>query len=284
MAPMATRRLTPTGGRDFLLVALTFSSGAIDALSFIALGKVFTAFMTGNVVFLGLIAAGAPGPDVVTVATALVTFGLGVFVATRLVGAAQPAGVWPARVTGVLGLVVLAQGAFAAGWIAVGGVPSDPMTDLLAGALALAMGLQSGAILSLGVKGVFTTAATATLMYLSRELAAESTPAERARHAGVILALLAGAVSGGLLLEHARTYAALLPLAVTVLVVAIAYDPLGSRDVAPEPDDDGLDFGWRSPARRNGAGTSVRRQRNAAFTQGVLDGPRQALPRSYRRS
>jgi len=40
--------------RDRLLYALTVSSGAIDAISFIALGKVFTAFMTGNIAFLGL--------------------------------------------------------------------------------------------------------------------------------------------------------------------------------------------------------------------------------------
>ena len=34
--------------RDLLLFALTVSSGAVDAISFFALGKVFTAFMTGN--------------------------------------------------------------------------------------------------------------------------------------------------------------------------------------------------------------------------------------------
>jgi len=45
--------------RDLLLMALTFSSGAIDAISYLVLGKVFTAFMTGNIVFLGLWTAGA---------------------------------------------------------------------------------------------------------------------------------------------------------------------------------------------------------------------------------
>jgi uncharacterized membrane protein YoaK (UPF0700 family) len=50
--------------RDWLLFMLTVSSGAVDAISFLALGKVFTAFMTGNLAFLGMgIAgiAGAPG-------------------------------------------------------------------------------------------------------------------------------------------------------------------------------------------------------------------------------
>ena len=49
-----TRNVSPTTARDLRLVALTFSSGAVDAISFIALGKVFTAFMTGNIVFLRL--------------------------------------------------------------------------------------------------------------------------------------------------------------------------------------------------------------------------------------
>ena len=251
---MASPRLTPTAGRDMLLFALTFSSGAIDAISFIALGKVFTAFMTGNIVFLGLRAAGAPGPDVLTVAISLVAFAVGVFASTRIVRAARGPSVWPHQVTVALGVVVVAQAAFAAGWIAVSGQPAGAMIDLLIGIWALAMGMQSGAILSLGVKGVFTTAATATLMYLSREFATESSVAERARHAGVLLALLAGATAGGLLLEHARTFAALLPLAVTILVVAIAYDPLGAR-VGPDDVETGteFEFGWRSPPRPNGA-------------------------------
>src|ERR1700680_1102320 len=40
--------------RDLLLNALTVSSGAVDAISFLALGRVFSAFMTGNIAFLGL--------------------------------------------------------------------------------------------------------------------------------------------------------------------------------------------------------------------------------------
>lgn len=53
------QRADALGARDLLLMALTFSSGAIDAISYLALGKVFTAFMTGNLVFLGLRAVNA---------------------------------------------------------------------------------------------------------------------------------------------------------------------------------------------------------------------------------
>jgi uncharacterized membrane protein YoaK (UPF0700 family) len=38
--------------RDWLLVALSFSSGIYEAIYFLSFGKVFTAFQTGNLVFL----------------------------------------------------------------------------------------------------------------------------------------------------------------------------------------------------------------------------------------
>src|SRR6202012_3252056 len=94
----------PEGLRDRLLVALTFSSGLVDAICYLALGKVFSAFMTGNLVFLGVRASGAPGPRVVTVGVALGAFCIGVFGATRIVNATRGRGVWPERVTIALGV------------------------------------------------------------------------------------------------------------------------------------------------------------------------------------
>jgi uncharacterized membrane protein YoaK (UPF0700 family) len=60
--------------RNKLLLLLTLSSGAVDAICFLGLGKVFTAFMTGNFVFLGLRTGGAPGPHVVSVIAAMCAF------------------------------------------------------------------------------------------------------------------------------------------------------------------------------------------------------------------
>jgi uncharacterized membrane protein YoaK (UPF0700 family) len=220
----AARGLSPAGIRDVLLTGLTLSSGAIDAISFLALGKVFTAFMTGNVVFLGLGVADAGGPDVVRVLIAVATFAAGVFVATRIVGASRGSGVWPRRVSVTLGLAMVAQAVFLAVWTATSGRPGTGSGDALTGLMALAMGLQSGAVMPLAVEGVFTTAATATVMFLMRDVAAGSgsAAAERARLAAVLGALFAGATAGGLLLVHARAYAPVLPLVTTALVIATA--------------------------------------------------------------
>src|ERR1700738_3053400 len=101
--------------RDLLLSALTVSSGAVDAISFLALGKVFTAFMTGNIVFLGLRTAGAPGPSVSALVVSIAAFSAGASLSWRLVqpvSALEPAPVWPRRVTIAIGLSLIAHAAF----------------------------------------------------------------------------------------------------------------------------------------------------------------------------
>ena len=73
--------------RDWLLVALSFSTGIYEAISFLTFGKVFTAFQTGNIVGLGLGVAGTrppAGPDPVTVVVSLAAFAVGAGVGIRI--------------------------------------------------------------------------------------------------------------------------------------------------------------------------------------------------------
>jgi uncharacterized membrane protein YoaK (UPF0700 family) len=218
------RRLDDHGVRDVLLVALTFSTGAIDAISFLVLGKVFSAFMTGNIVFLGFELGGAAGPSTWRTVASVGAFAVGAAVGTRVV--APTAGVhavWPRRVTAALAAGAVAQVAFLVLWLAVGGRPSSASANALIAVSALAMGLQTAAVFSLGVRAVFSTAATATWTALMGDLAAWSqTRDERHRLAGVLLALLAGSVAGAVLVVDARVWAALLPLIVSASVVAVA--------------------------------------------------------------
>jgi uncharacterized membrane protein YoaK (UPF0700 family) len=235
-------KVSPTTVRDLRLLALTFTSGAVDAISVLALGKIFTAFMTGNLVFLGLGVAGAGSQNIVRVCVSLLTFAVGVFVGTRILRGMQESGTWPGYMSVILGAGAVAQAGFLALWIAVSGEPSNGTAIGLITLSAFAMGLQSSAALSLRVTGVFTTAATATLMYFVRDEAERSvTPAsDRRRFAGDLGALVAGATAGALLLVHARTYAPVLPLALTALVVATGLMAPRSRDSearGPRGDD-----------------------------------------------
>src|SRR5437588_10068053 len=58
-------------------LALTFTTGLIDAVSYLALGRVFTANMTGNVVLLGFGIAGSGGLPVVAPIVSLASFLVG---------------------------------------------------------------------------------------------------------------------------------------------------------------------------------------------------------------
>src|SRR2546422_10361783 len=106
------------GIRDLLLNALTVSSGAIDAISFLALGKVFSAFMTGNIAFLGLRVAGAGAPGAVAIFVSMAAFAVGVYLSTRIVKSSEGSGMWPQRVTVALGVSLIAHAVFLAVWFA----------------------------------------------------------------------------------------------------------------------------------------------------------------------
>src|ERR1700732_4740765 len=60
-----------------LLLALTIVTGLVDSFSYLVLGHVFVANMTGNVVFLAFALAGAPGFSIAASLVALCSFMLG---------------------------------------------------------------------------------------------------------------------------------------------------------------------------------------------------------------
>lgn len=70
--------------RDLLLIALTFASGAVDAISYFGRGKTFSAFMTGNIVFLGFGIANIKGPAVLPVICALSAFAVGSYLGLQI--------------------------------------------------------------------------------------------------------------------------------------------------------------------------------------------------------
>src|SRR5271166_6506855 len=81
----ADRVLIERSLRDWLLFPLSVSSGAVDVISFLALGKVFTAAMSGNFALLGIgIAGDAGAPSVISVLASMAGFMVGNYVAARI--------------------------------------------------------------------------------------------------------------------------------------------------------------------------------------------------------
>jgi uncharacterized membrane protein YoaK (UPF0700 family) len=219
--------------RDHLLVALAFASGIYEAICFLSFGKVFTAFQTGNIVFLGLGLAGTrppDGPDPVRVVISLVAFAAGAVVAVRILKAFDGDHevedhdvfqVWPRRVSIALSVALVVQVGFLTVWMATS--PSSQVSNILVGLSAFALGLQMNAIRSLHVPGISTTAATATFITLATGTATWSHTRRAVRRlTGVLVAMAVGAFVGDWLLSHAHTYAPVLPVLVIALVIATA--------------------------------------------------------------
>ena len=183
-----------------LMLALTFSTGVIDAVGYLGLDRVFTGNMTGNVVILGMALTGADDLPIVGPVIALVLFLLGAAISGRVLRAV-PAG-WSGRTTvlfAVVGVLLLA----AAVPMFVIPDPVEAIKLSVTGALGLAMGMQAGAARQIGVKDVTTVVVTSTMVGLAFDsvFAARTKGHPWPRRVLAIALIGAGAAVGALLLQ-----------------------------------------------------------------------------------
>jgi uncharacterized membrane protein YoaK (UPF0700 family) len=148
----------------WVLVVLTVTTGLVDAVSVLGLGRVFTANMTGNIVFLGFAAAGVPGFSVARALVSLAGFGGGAVLGGRL-GVAMAS---VARRRWLLTVAVVESGLLlVAAWLAIGYdlVAFTPVPTLYALIVltAVAMGLRNATVRRLAVPDLTTTVLTLTL-------------------------------------------------------------------------------------------------------------------------
>jgi uncharacterized membrane protein YoaK (UPF0700 family) len=191
------------------LLALTFTTGLVDATSYLGLGHVFTANQTGNIV---LLAAGIAGSGNLSVVAPLVSLG-------SFVAGAGVAGIVTRR-TGARHLVLISRALaievsllgiaaiFAAAFAVKAGAASGYIVIAL---MALAMGVRSGTVARFGGAELALSMLVGTLAALAADLRFTG-GASRAsvRRAAAVLAMFSGAVAGSLLLKTSLS----LPLAV----------------------------------------------------------------------
>ncbi|MFJ1935385.1 YoaK family protein [Kitasatospora sp. NPDC088160] len=194
-----------------MLLVLTVVTGLVDAVSYLRLGHVFVANMTGNVVFLGFALAGAAGLSATASLSALAAFVLGALVGGHL-ARRLPDHRGRLLTTAMVGQVVLVAASIALA--AVAGYTSDPARYGLIGLLAFAMGGQNAVVRSLKVPDLTTTVLTMTIT----ALAADRTGPRRLASA---VWMFVGALVGALLIRQADVPVAL-TLALTLLVAVAA--------------------------------------------------------------
>lgn len=191
-----------------LLHALTVVTGLVDAVSYLALGHVFVANMTGNVIFLGLSAFGAPGISAVTSLTSIAAFLAAGVAGGRMVRAHKHRGRLLAHCAAAE-LLLVGACALVAAWS--GGEAARLALIVL---LALAMGLQNTVVRALAVPDLLTTVLTMTLTGLAADSTlAGGTGTNARRRIAAVGAMLVGALIGAVLTLRASVVAALIAAA-----------------------------------------------------------------------
>jgi uncharacterized membrane protein YoaK (UPF0700 family) len=192
--------------------------GVVDAVSILALGRVFVANMTGNVVFVGFALAGAPGFSLAASLSALAGFVVGANIGGQL--PSPPSGRKPTLLR--LGVIIeLTLLVIALVVSAVSGHPlGDASRDVIAGVAAVALGTQNAVVRRLKVPDLTTTVLTMTLVGIAADIRSQPRSVV-VRRILAVATMLAGAVAGALLVIHVSATAGL-ALAVGLLVLAFA--------------------------------------------------------------
>ncbi|MDT0378860.1 YoaK family protein [Streptomyces sp. DSM 42041] len=230
------------------LMVLTFTSGMVDAVGFIALGRVFCALATGNVLFLGLAVAGEPQLAVSNTATALASFATGLGLGHWLLSGMERRGRrWFRGAIGAEAVALTAASALSWGLVAEESAQLSGRHYAVVALLALAMGARAATAQRVAVPGMSTilvTTALALLFGRARTAGPGATPTvHRWRYLCAVLSIFAGAASGTLLL-HVGVTAPLLVAA----VLAVAVSLFGGPGTGPGPG--------RAPEGGPGAGAA----------------------------
>jgi uncharacterized membrane protein YoaK (UPF0700 family) len=198
-----------------LLHVATTVTGLIDAISYLALGHVFTANMTGNVVFLAFAVAGAPGLSIARSLTALVAFLIGALIGGRLATRASQL-VTPNWITTALAMeaALLLVATLAAVNFRDSSQSLFQSYSIIV-LTALAMGIRNATVRKMGIPDFTTTVLTLTITGLAADstLAGGTSPRWRRRLLAVVL-MFFGAAMGTLLLRRSLV----LPLAIATLL------------------------------------------------------------------
>jgi uncharacterized membrane protein YoaK (UPF0700 family) len=222
--------------RDGLVVVLALTTGAVDAVTYLRLGKVFSSVITGNLALLGVSAGQRNAGLAVNAGLALAGYGVGVLAGGALAGTPDRSqATWPRRVTVTLAAELLALAGFSGGWIAAGGHPAGGPRLVLLAVAAAAMGTQSAAVRHLGQMS--STYLTSTLTGILEALALRRWPPDWQRSTGVLLAAVIGAALGcltSLQAPAAVPAAVMVPLAAVVACsLPAAAHPAAGRGQAP---------------------------------------------------
>ena len=205
-----------------MLVAMTLVTGLVDSFSYLVLGHVFVANMTGNVVFLAFALAGAQGFSVISSLIAL-----GSFIVGSLVG-----GLVGSRTSGHRGHLLRISTALQVFFLGVSAVLSalsqNPIqlvySYCLIIALGITMGIQNASARKLPVPDLTTTVLTLTIVGIAADSHVVGGSGSRlGRRLISVFTMFIGALIGSLMILYVSiVYPIVIALIITMIVAVMA--------------------------------------------------------------
>ena len=206
--------------RDSLVAVLALTAGAVNAVTFVRLGRVFSSVITGNLALLGVAAGQRAGNLAENGSLALAGFAFGVLAGALVARTARSdRRTWPRRATVTLAAELLVLIGFSAGWLVTDGHPAGAAQLALLAVAATAMGMQSAAVRHVGLT-LSSTYLTSTLTGILEAVPIGSLPAAWQRSVGTLCALVVGAALGGV---TATASPALVPVVVLIPVAVVVW-------------------------------------------------------------
>jgi uncharacterized membrane protein YoaK (UPF0700 family) len=216
---------------DVRLLILAMTAGSADGWSYVGLGHAFVANMTGNTVLMGVAVFQDHGA-LLHPAVALASYAAGVLIGSLLTGGVRPDQGWSKTISWTLMVEALLLLSAEAGWIANQlHAGRSPNLILLLATVALAIGIQSIAMVQLQIPGIVTTYITGTwttmLSGFVRLAKYGRSPAQKLEvehrlmlQAAVLSVYFFSAVFAGWLFRHFPIAAGAVP-AISLLLVAV---------------------------------------------------------------
>jgi uncharacterized membrane protein YoaK (UPF0700 family) len=212
----------------FPLLAMTAVTGLIDAVSFLSLGRVFTANMTGNIVLLAFATARVPGLSIARSLTALLAFLAGAIFGGRImVRADAGSAIRFATQAFLLEDILL----LAASLCAIGYrrdlLEHSFQAFILIALTALAMGTRNAAVRKLAIPDLTTTVLTLTLTGIAADssLAKGNNP-RLLRRVSSVLAIFFGAGFGAVIIHFSVSIALAVAAVISIVCSAALFRSL----------------------------------------------------------
>src|SRR6266404_964913 len=216
----------------YALLGMTAVTGLVDAVSFLSLGRVFTANMTGNVVILAFATARVPGLSIVRSLTALFAFFVGAILGGRIMArAGVDSQIRFAAQAFVLEVVFLSVASFCFIKYKSDLLEHSFQPVALIALTALAMGTRNAAVRKLAIPDLTTTVLTRTITGIGADssLANGNNP-RLARRVESVVAMFLGAALGAVIIRYSVSAALRLGTAISALCSAALFRSLRTSD------------------------------------------------------